>query len=554
MKVLERKLEACTEFPNANPKLTNESESDPLQDSPLGKRVDPRRVPFTPRDQTRLLCLRQDPSVASLLNMYDDKGRIQSAAFSNTPPSSAPVEELPGRQQIKRSGSTLRQLLGKPTSQDGSENAAEGDISWAERYLGYFPFSHLHVALSTDHFTSEHAGSAHSLASTAPVETPKDTHFTDDPSTKPFIPNFTFSSDISHDLSVNYPLISSMEVELSGATEHDVTSPVVEEPEPEAPKTPMRASEVFGFLTERRKSVLERQRSQLDRSYSAPAVPPKDDQTPRRPKTSSPDTSDTSISSSAQIHTATLTKLTPILNPLSRSTDTLNLLYTTQSPLMERPTSPNIPQVNTRRQVTGDSLHTVASSTSSQSSSKIPRGPRPLPSANNTPRAERTLKSSTKPSHTEPTMELPTPAPTPAPRSRIPKHAAPQDPFTPVRPRHHKKRITSQTSSVVSNEDSENSTRIPGRHHRKSSRGEPKNNKENTPPTAAAAAVPLRTIFDMRHPNLVKGEPPSPASSSELSPIAKEMMTNLRKQRMHAREQVRSTGRSSTGRSSRRRS
>jgi hypothetical protein len=136
VKVLERRLESRTEFPNANPSLADKSGVDSVQDSPLAKRADPRRVPFTPRDQSRLLRLRQDPSVVSLLNMYDDKGRISSTAFSNTPPSSAPLDELPGRQPIKRSGSTLRQLLGEPTSEPGSENAVEGDISWAERFLG----------------------------------------------------------------------------------------------------------------------------------------------------------------------------------------------------------------------------------------------------------------------------------------------------------------------------------------------------------------------------------------------------------------------------------
>ena len=137
MTVLERKLESRTEFPNANPPFTDEKELDPIQDSPLAKRADPRRVPITPRDKSRLLRLRQDPSVASLLNMYDDNGRIISTAFSNTPPSStSAAEEVSGRQPVKRSGSTLRQLLGEPTSGGSSESALEGDISWAERYLG----------------------------------------------------------------------------------------------------------------------------------------------------------------------------------------------------------------------------------------------------------------------------------------------------------------------------------------------------------------------------------------------------------------------------------
>ena len=99
---------------------------------------------------------------------------------------------------------------------------------------------------------------------------------------------------------------------------------------------------------------------------------------------------------------------------------------------------------------------------------------------------------------------------------------------------------TSHSSSGASHDDAENSMRMPNarRHHRKASR-EVKN-KENSPPSAG---LPLRTIFDVRQPNLVNGEPPSPASSSELSPIAKEMMVSLRKQRMRAREEMRSGGR-----------
>lgn len=131
VKVHERKLESRTEFPNANPPFTTHEEPDVLQDSPLAKRINPCRIPITPKDKNRLLRLRQDPSVASLLNMYDDNGQISSKAFSNTPPSS-PFDELPGREPVKRSGSTLRQLLG---ASESGENVADGDISWAERYL-----------------------------------------------------------------------------------------------------------------------------------------------------------------------------------------------------------------------------------------------------------------------------------------------------------------------------------------------------------------------------------------------------------------------------------
>lgn len=341
-----------------------------------------------------------------------------------------------------------------------------------------------------------------------------------------------------------------MEVEVNESTDRDLPS-VVEESRLEEPPTPKRAAEVFGFLPHRRKSVLERQRSQSPHSVHAPSVPPKDDIPPLPPlpmpklTVAVPDTSDSSMILPAQIHTATITnlKLIPVLNPLSRSTDTLNLLYTTQSPvsspLMERSTSPNIPQVKARVHLTGDSQLTGVSGASL--SSKMLRGPRPQPSNASKAHTETFAEPKLSDTHhlmhgraiCDTTTELPTPAPTPAHRPRIPK--ASHDPHNPTaRTRQHKRRITSQAPSVGSQEGGGNSTRVlhAKKQPRKGSR-EAKD-KENTPPKA-----PLRTIFDKRHPNLVHGEPSSPASSSELSPLAKEMMTSLRKQRMRARDEMR---------------
>ena len=86
-----------------------------------------------------MIRLRLDPSVASLIDLYDEHGKLSSNAFSNSPPSS-PVKE--GRVQCRRNGSTLRQLLGAPSSsmssRHGNDSGSEGgDISWAERFLAY---------------------------------------------------------------------------------------------------------------------------------------------------------------------------------------------------------------------------------------------------------------------------------------------------------------------------------------------------------------------------------------------------------------------------------
>jgi hypothetical protein len=97
----------------------------------------PRQYIFRPehlKENSQLLGLRSDPSVASLLDMYDEHGRISATAFSNSPPS--PQKE--GRAQTHRNGSTLRQLLGNPSSMNSKNDSStmEGDISWAERFLG----------------------------------------------------------------------------------------------------------------------------------------------------------------------------------------------------------------------------------------------------------------------------------------------------------------------------------------------------------------------------------------------------------------------------------
>lgn len=139
VKVLERVQHSRTEFPRANtplPSRSNPQTPHNDQHEPDDEELYPKlkEVIFTPRDRSRLYTLRQDPSVVSLLNMYDDHGCLDSAVFSNTPPTPAPINE--GREQIKRSGSTLRQLLGGHDDDVPLANkTTEGDISWAERFL-----------------------------------------------------------------------------------------------------------------------------------------------------------------------------------------------------------------------------------------------------------------------------------------------------------------------------------------------------------------------------------------------------------------------------------
>jgi len=68
--------------------------------------------------------------------MYDNQGHLDSKVFSNTPTASEKEPSRDGRAQVKRGGSTLRQLLGNPES-NHRVSTTEGDISWAEAFLRY---------------------------------------------------------------------------------------------------------------------------------------------------------------------------------------------------------------------------------------------------------------------------------------------------------------------------------------------------------------------------------------------------------------------------------
>lgn len=112
-----RQRHTSTELPRPSRSLANDPQT-----------PQPRRRAQTVGDDA--LHLRRDPSVASLLDLYDEHGQLPLEVFSNTPPKE-------GRAQAKRTGSTLRELLGDPTTTNRhNASSLEGDISWAERFLG----------------------------------------------------------------------------------------------------------------------------------------------------------------------------------------------------------------------------------------------------------------------------------------------------------------------------------------------------------------------------------------------------------------------------------
>ncbi|KAG7444896.1 uncharacterized protein BT62DRAFT_987534 [Guyanagaster necrorhizus] len=193
----------------------------------------------TPLEDSQICRLRSDPSVASLLELYDKDGCIPSRAFADSPPSpESPSSPRESRAQCRRSGSTLRQLLGSPLPRSSDSEAFEGDISWAERFL-------------------DERDSAFSSTSSLSIQTPILPPEFGSPSTRVYAePMLSLHQDRSVAISDN-PTFSSMEVELSVLTDATPASEYsVEKPEPyehSNPSTPQRASQVFDFLSDRQR-------------------------------------------------------------------------------------------------------------------------------------------------------------------------------------------------------------------------------------------------------------------------------------------------------------
>ncbi|KAL5537117.1 hypothetical protein ACEPAF_940 [Sanghuangporus sanghuang] len=120
---------------------------------------DPRKVPVTPRDASRLKCLRQDPSVASLVQLYDDHGRIAENAFTTTP--APPRRRVRARRSRRKS--TFSELLGC----DGA------DLKWAESCIAK------QGEMGSDNSISNASISSFSSTDTPPLDSPATSTFND---------------------------------------------------------------------------------------------------------------------------------------------------------------------------------------------------------------------------------------------------------------------------------------------------------------------------------------------------------------------------------------
>ncbi|KAF9461213.1 hypothetical protein BDZ94DRAFT_1221779 [Collybia nuda] len=493
----------------------------------------PEYVPLTPErytsrsgrpgENSQLLGLRSDPSVASLLDMYDEHGRISPTAFSNSPPSPQKRE----RTQTRRNGSTLRQLLGNPSSVSSQNDAndLEGDISWAERFLE----------------EAETASSTSSLGFYTPT-TPdapfpdNDTHYNNkchDP---------TIFSE--HDLSINTTenrTISSMEVELSMGIESVVSLnefPRYREPRPNLdPITPRRASQVFKFLTEKRRT------STVGDEYgSLPELP--NTFSSSSTKNSQVHSHFSEVSSDSIYSPSAIPAIPPHFNDISTTlldhTTGLSMLHISpETPSHDTNCSKIENAVEVIMTVPTKVIVTAPTPCTNRNNTiyRAPRGPRSHPRrfASGSSNKKCAALADHNPSRSNSTISV--------------------DPFTPVPPRRkHHRRSTSQSSvsiSLSSDQPLLQKTTSPRRTKTRSILTE--SDKENATGLSAIPQIPTtplrrkskssprdsRSLFRVAvNPGMFQppmGMTPSPASSSELSPVGRQLMTDLRQQRTKAR-------------------
>ncbi|TFY79174.1 hypothetical protein EWM64_g4839 [Hericium alpestre] len=518
VKVIGREVHTRTEFPNAYPLETpprsaDESESDgPARSQKLSA--------VTPRDKHRMHRLRQDPSVASLLDMYDSHGRLDEKAFSN----SFSIENAEGHAQVKRSGSTFRQLLGEP--EQAARNSTEGDISWAERFLG-------------ERDVDASASSAESLA----IETPVNNHFSDNLSAH-VNPNITIVPDHDHSMTDSdyYPIFSSMDVELSMATNE--TADLPKPTRPQDPSTPRRASEVFKFLLAKEPS-----RPVQDLERPLPALPLIND-------------ADSSTDSAPANHNSSATPsedtsfLSPNHNDHSGSTDApssagsiiddppqdARILNRTPITLKE---GPRAQQVN----MTPSSAPTSPLWT--HQSARLPEHLKPAHPPER-PTSARPLERLTSRRPRIPVRDILRTTT----NAKTPKQG---ESYTPVPARKVQRRTASHASSTLTSGNGSTSTlagdktvvvstsakpsriRPPRERDDGKENGPSPNNSMDAPRDAPRSSSRLGgTRLPMTPARAravaVVDEPPSPALSTELSPIAQQMMAEAREQRKRARD------------------
>lgn len=437
----------------------------------------------------------------------------------------------------------------------------ETPAQWKEIYLGlndtYGVFSPRFLPLIP--LTIIISESAESSTSSL-LRTPNDAGFPDN--------HFThnYKNDMlseSHDFTTNqsdlYPAISSLEVELSMVTEAPAT-PTKRSNNPYANDnyaTPQRASQVFEFLTTKKSRA---------RARSQPEERGVERQLPALPVPAQPSSSRFSFSSaeSHEHHIPLSTHIHSDENESKSHEDAPN--WPSASNWIEQASTragcqdhSEDPEDNSMLQQDGLKLHEVVVNSGTEAqASRIPRGPRPLPqSAYHAAKPTRSeqfhlpfcdihLDSGAR-RNIEDTL-----------RSNYATISAPDlslsndtDAFTPApsRPPHH--RTASRFSTALAHDPVAQPSTIPEapyirkpvrRKQPPSKWGHMMHDKENDR-KGLLPITPVRSHSVFRAP---RSTTPSPASSTDLSPVARQLMADLRTQRMRARERDRKNGKRST--------
>ncbi|KAF8637604.1 hypothetical protein AX17_002673 [Amanita inopinata Kibby_2008] len=552
VQVHKRKRHASTEFPFANRHL---------EDCKTPQRT--RGATAPPKEHSHYLGLRSDPSVASLLELYDEHGRLPEKVFSNSPPS---PDKRQGRAQTRRSGSTLRQLLGAPSSKSRSDSNAdltEGDISWAERFLGE---SDSVSSLSSIGVRTPAAPQAHPLDGSG--------------SRRLLVKDDSTDQDLSMS-TINNPALNSLEVELSIASDSSVNlESALENNSPYSASTmklPQRASQVFKFLTQKKSlNVLDDVDGPLPKVPSSPAshsgksslyeevrsdnASALSSVSSIRPATPIPLHDDTQPSQIPSAHKVTLVSSRI---PLPNITEPRPAYYTS---VQQSGSCPELPEdevskpslrYDRSRQnevkviMTGPTKVIVTAPTPSSTRdtpTRIPRGPRG-------PQKKRSSSSSKHRSLLTECSNAGTGS------------GSTKDPYTNLpRQRKQYRRTVSQASSTSSLAETDLVSTVRPVERPSKSRGSSvprrssftSHEKENvttlsvrpdlpsTPMRAQGISIDSRSLFrSIVMPGAYQplSTIPSPASSSELSPAGQKLMMDVRQQRMKARESERERNR-----------
>ncbi|KAH6915903.1 hypothetical protein BKA70DRAFT_1254100 [Coprinopsis sp. MPI-PUGE-AT-0042] len=318
---------------------------------------------LNPNNDSRVLRLRSDPSVASLMSLYDDHGRLSEAAFSNSPEkkptATKPVKEerrkvannddsedegeleKVGRAQCKRSGSTLRQLLGVPANAGSNSEGVsdeEGDISWAERFLAVFCSIISNITVDNPAISSMDVEL--SVSSTSPSALGDG-----DDDTKSILREFNLADKSFIENGGNSAPGSKPSTPYGTPYKGSVKNSPYRNPDP---STPQRASQVFDFITKKSKQSKPPLEDEKDKELPLPPpssfhrsssssdgrhTPSSNGTTPRSRATITPSRislpSPMDLSRSRSTTPGSLSRSTSTALSLSRSTSTMHIGATT---------------------------------------------------------------------------------------------------------------------------------------------------------------------------------------------------------------------------------